>query len=171
MTIDGTLDLIKNIIDIEMEMPQGRVWAYNGDQNLPQDNNLFIVLSYMSRTPYSNTSRYESDENGLKENQSISMTEDILISVVSRSVEARERCYEIAMALRSQYSQQIQSKFHFHLSYIGDCVDASFLEASARLNRFDIRCTVFRGYTKSKYVDFYDKFPNTAKFEPEWHIN
>lgn len=166
-----TLDVIKQILDVEMEMPEGRVFAYNGSQDLPKDENLFIALNYMDRTPYSNSSKYKQDENGLKEIQSLSMTENVLISVVSQSIEARERCYEVAMALRSQYSQQMQEKNHCHISYIGDCVDSSFLEATARLNRFDIRCTVFTGYTKEKYIDYYDKFPNSEKFEPDWLVD
>lgn len=156
--INGTLDILKNIIDVEMEMPQGRVFAYNATQDLPQDKNMFIVLQYMARTPYYNNAKEISTENGLQEYQSMGMIEDVLISVASQSIEARERCYEVFLALRSQYSQKMQEKYKIHISSTGDCLDASFLEATARLNRFDIRCTVTRSYSKIKDIDYYDKF-------------
>lgn len=165
-----TLEILKNIIDEEMNMPIGRVFAYNASQDLPKDKELFIVLSYMSRTPYSNSSKYIYEAEGLKENQSISLKEDIIISLISNNIDARERCYEVEMALRSQFSLQLQQKHHIHISQIGMAYDASFLEATARLNRFDVRCTVFRSYTKIKDVDFYDKFPNTSKLEAQYLI-
>lgn len=168
---NSTLDLIKSILDNQMSMPEGRVWAYNGTQDLPQDNNLFIVLSFMDTTPYANTTRYKQTENGLQEIQTINAAEDILISVISRSTEARDRRYEVSMALKSTYSQYIQEVNKFHISTINDIADSSFLEATARLNRFDIRCRVIRTYEKTQDISYYDKFPNTSEFEPNWYIN
>lgn len=167
---DSTLDLLKLIIDKQLNMPEGRVWAYNGTQDLPQDAGLFIILSYLTRTPYSNNIRYENTESGLKEVQTSTFAENIMLSCVSRSVEARDRAPEVLMALRSTFAQYIQEKHHIHISTTEEIVDSSFLEATARLNRFDVKCTVIRGYDHISEVDYYDKFPNTEKFEPNWYI-
>lgn len=161
----STLNILKQIIDVEMEMSPNRVWAYNGNQNLPQDNDMFIVLSFIGKMPYYNNSKQITTGNGIKEYQSIGINESILISVVSKSIEARERCYEVLLALKSQYSQKIQEKYHIHISTINDCLDSSFLEATARLNRFDIRCNVIRSYSKIKDIDYYDKFSFNIKVE------
>ena len=166
-----TLDLIKGILDNQMSMPTGRVFAYNGTQDLPQDNNLFIVLSFMDTNPYSNTKRYKRTENGLQEIQTVNVAEDILISLISKNTSARDRRFEPSMALNSTYAQYIQEKNKFHIAVINSVRDSSFLESTSRLNRFDIQCRVIRTYEKIQNVDYYDKFPNTSKFEPEWLID
>lgn len=154
-----------------MSMPQGRVWAYNGTQNLPQDNGLFIVLSFMSRDPYANVSHYEDTQNGYIEKQSVNVAEDVLISLISVNTEARDRVFEVPMALKSAFSQYTQEKNHIHISTIGQVMDSSFVEASTRLNRFDVTCRVIRTYEQTIDIDYYDKFPNTSKFEPNWLID
>ncbi len=167
---NSTLDFIKQIIDKQMEMPEGRVWAYNGNNNIPTDGQLFIVLQFMSKTPYSNNVEYVPSDTGLKEIQTMNVAEDILISCISKNTDARDRCHEVYMALNSTFSQYIQETNHLHISSIGEVLDASFLEATAHLNRFDIHCKVLRGYDRINPIDYYDKFPNTNKFEPNWYI-
>ena len=168
---NSTLDLIKLIIDKQLNMPENRVWAYNGTQDLPQDAGMFIILSYLTRSPYSNNIRYEKTGNGsMKEIQTSTFAENIMISCLSQNTEARDRVHEVLMALKSTYAQYIQEKYHIHLSTIEEIVDSSFMEATSRLNRFDVRCTVMRGYDIISDVDYYDKFPNTEKFEPNWLV-
>lgn len=166
-----TLDLIKDILDNQMSMPKGRVFAYNGTQDLPQDNKLFIILSFMETTPYSNTKRYKRTENGLQEILTVNVAEDILISLISKDTSARDRRFEPSMALNSTYSQYVQEKNKIHISIINTVRDSSFLEATSRLNRFDVQCRVIRTYEQINDVDYYDKFPNTSEFEPEWLID
>ena len=169
---NSTLDLIKDILDKTLKMPTGRVWAYNGTQDLPQDRNLFIVLSFRRRTPYSSNARYKETKDGLAEVLSQSFTEDILISLCSLNTEAREKAALVAPALsKSAYSQYVQEKNKIHISNIQSIVDNSFMEATARLNRFDITCTVYRSYETEDLIDYYDKFPNTSNFEPEWLVD
>lgn len=153
-----TLEVIKNILDTQMNMPENRVWAYNSNVDLPKDGNLFIVLRLVYRTPYSNNVRYIDTDNGLQEHQSMNVAEDVIISLLSQTTEARERTYEVQMALGSTYSIQQQEKNNLHIAKLGEVYDASFLEASSRLNRFDVRCKVIRSYDIIKDIDYYDKF-------------
>lgn len=167
----GTLDIIKQILDAEMQMPEGRVWAYNSDIDLPKDNNLFIILFTASRNPISNNSKYVSTSTGMNEVQSMNIVEDIIISLVSKNTEARERSHEVHMAINSYLSKKLQGINKIHISTIGDVYDASFLEATSRLNRFDCRIRVFKSYDKIKSLgDYYDKFPNSTEFEAEYKI-
>lgn len=169
---NSTLDLIKQIIDKQLNMSEGRVWAYNGTQDLPQDAGMFIILSILTKEPYSNNIRYTDTRlGGMQEIQTATFAENIMISCISQNTEARDRVHEVLMALKSTYAQYIQEKYHLHISTINEIVDSSFMEATARLNRFDVRCTVMRGYDVINDVDYYDKFPNTSKFEPEWYID
>lgn len=165
---NSTLDIIKTILDNQMNMPPKRVWAYNGTQDLPQDNGLFIVLSFMARNPYSNNSKYKPTEDGLEEVQSVNMAEDILISLISKNTDARDRAFEVPMALKSSFSQYTQDLNSIHISTIGEVRDSSFLESTSRLNRWDITCRVMRAYEKTQSIDYYDKYPITSQFEPNY---
>lgn len=165
---NSTLDILKTIIDKELSMPVGRVFAYNGSQNLPQDGLLYVVLAFAERTPYANTNRYKPTETGLKEIQTVNMAEDIIISFISKDTSARERVIELPMALNSTNSQYIQEANHIYISTINPTRDNSFLEASAMLNRFDTEIRVIRAYEKEQPIDYYDKFPHTSKFEPDY---
>lgn len=153
-----TLGIIKQILDNYMDMPEGRVWAYNVNQNLPKDENLFIVLAYRQRTPMSNKTTYQSTPNALNEVQTMNILEDIIISCVSQNNEARERAHEVHLAMNSTISRQLQAQHKMHISTTGPVYDASFLEATSRLNRFDCLIRVFRSYEKINNVDYYDKF-------------
>lgn len=157
-TIKSSLDIIKQILDVEMEMPEGRVWAYNFNVDLPKDKNLFIILSFGSRTPYSNNVKYVPTADGMQEVQTMGVNEEITISLLSQNTEARDRAHEVLMALRSMYSNNLQAQYKMHISTIGAVSDASFLEATSRINRFDVKCRVFRSFDKIKSVDYYDKF-------------
>lgn len=166
----SSLDIIKQILCEEMELPKTRVWAYNANVDLPQDSELFIVLHYGTRTPISNTLRYKATDEGLNEVQSMNIAEDVIISLISQNTSARDRAHEVLMAFNSTFSRQIQAKNKMHISIIGDVSDASFLEASSRINRFDVRIKVFTSFDKIKTVEYFDKFPNTAEFEAEYHF-
>lgn len=153
-----TLEIIKNILDTQMSMPVNRVWAYNADVDLPKDGNLFIVLRMAYRTPFSNNTRMKPTETGFEEHQTMNVAEDIIISLLSKTTEARDRAYEVQMALGSTYSIQQQELNKLHISRIGEVYDASFLEATSRLNRFDVRCRVLRSYDIINNIDYYDTF-------------
>lgn len=157
--MSNTLDILKDIIDHQLNMPPERVWAYNSDMYLPKDDNLFIVLFMTSQKPYTNNSKYISTITGLAEKQTINIVEEILISLNSINTQARDRAYEIPLALNSVYSQELQILNKMHISPLGDIYDASYLEAASRINRFDCKIRVFRAYEKINNIDYYDKFP------------
>ena len=161
----NSLEIIKNILCEEMNLAKTRVWAYNSAVDLPKDNKLFVILHYGERRPISNNVKYVATDTGLEEHQSMNVAEDVIISLLSRGVDARERAHEVHMAFRSTYSQQRQAKEHVHISLLGDVYDASFLEATSRINRFDCRVRVFNSFDKIKTIDYFDKFPNTSQVE------
>lgn len=154
----GTFDIIKQIICTEMELEPNRVWAYNSNVDLPTDRNLFVILHYGAKTPISNTVKYVETPDGVEEHQAINLCEEIFISLLSQNTEARERAHEVHMAFNSTFSRNLQMKEHVHISILGDVFDASFLEATSRINRFDVKIKVFKSYSKIKSVDYYDKY-------------
>lgn len=156
--MNSTLDVIKQIIDEQMNMPVGRVFAYNSNVNLPEDSELFIPLYYAERKPIANNSKMVTTEQGVEEHQSINMVEDVIIALISRDTSARDRVQEVFLALNSYYSRNLQAVNKLHISWIGEAYDKSFLEATSMLNRFDIRIRVFRSYEKINNIDYYDTF-------------
>lgn len=166
------ISIIRNIIMTEMELNPKRIWIYNADAPLPKDSGLFCILSLNAQNPFSNNLKYENniENDTLNEVQEMNIQADITISLLSKDESARTRAYEVQMALGSIYSQQMQEKNKMHISRIGNVVDASFLEATSRLNRFDIDCIALYGYKKVKPVDYYDKFPIDSMLRPEIKI-
>lgn len=156
--MNSTLDVIKQIIDEQMNMPVGRVFAYNSNVNLPEDSELFIPLYYAERKPIANNSKMVTTAQGVEEHQSINMVEDVIIALISRDTSARDRVQEVFLALNSYYSKNLQAVNKLHISWIGEAYDKSFLEATSMLNRFDIRIRVFRSYEKINNIDYYDTF-------------
>lgn len=154
----STLDILKKIICHEMKVPKTRVWAYNSNVDLPKDNKMFVILHYGMRTPISNTVRYVETPEGIEEHQSMNVCEEVFISVLSQNTEARDRALEVLKAINSSFSRDLQAKEHIHIAILGDVYDASFLEASSRINRFDIKTKIFTSYSKIKSVDYYDKY-------------
>lgn len=157
----STLDVLKLIIDKEMNMPENRVWAYNSDVDLPKDNDLFIILFLKEQIPFANNTKYVSTTDGMEEHQTINIREEITISLVSRSTQARTRAYEVLLALNSLYSRQIQAKNKIHISILGNFYDASWLEATSMLNRWDLRIRVLRAYDNIRIMnsdEYYDKY-------------
>lgn len=154
----SSLDIIKQILDSEMEMPPNRVWAYNQNNDLPKDDKLFIVLHYGRRKPIANNIKYKPTPDGLTEVQTMNVVEDVVISLMSKNNEARDRAHEAHLAMNSTFSRQLQEKEHMHISIIGDVWDASFLEGTSMFNRFDAKIKIFKSYEKIKSVDYYDKY-------------
>ena len=108
--MSDTLNLLKQLIDTQLKMPKGRVWAANSDNSLPKDKKLFIVLKIDEVKPYANNLKYEYTVDGVNEILTTSVAEDITIALLSRNTEARDRAYEILQALSSTLSQQLQEK-------------------------------------------------------------
>lgn len=154
----GALEIIKQIICEEMGVAKNRVWAYNSNIDLPTDTGLFIVLHYGMRNPISNTVKYVETADGVEEHQAMNICEEVIISLLSQNTEAREHAHEVQMAFNSTFSRNLQMKEHVHIAILGDVTDASFLEATSRINRFDIKTKVFKSYSKIKSVDYYDKY-------------
>jgi len=163
------ISVVRNIIMKELELAPERIWVYNADMPLPKDSGLFCILSLNAQNPFSNNVKYEGsiDDDTLNEVQTMNVQSDITVSLLSKDDSARTRAYEVQMALGSTYSQQMQEKNKMHISRIGNVIDASFLEATSRLNRFDVDCIALCAYRKVKSVDYYDKFPIDHILRPE----
>lgn len=149
----NTLDILKQIICEEMELPDDRVLT-NNSSDVPTDSGLFIKLYYGMLNPISNNVKYVETVDGVEEHQSMNVCEEVFISVMSQNTEACERVHEVQMAFNSTFSRNLQAKEHIYISILGDVSNAS----EATSHRFDVKTKVFRSYSKIKSVDYYDKY-------------
>lgn len=155
--------LIQNILSRNLKIPPERISNYNSDWDVPKDDGVYIIVKIESNPPYGRKNTYiqknnSAGESSLFEIQSMSVLEDVTISVISKSVEARKMAPLVMLALGSTYSIQQQELYGLKISR-PESRDASDLEATARLNRFDISVKIYRGYKNEMEVDYYDKFP------------
>lgn len=161
-----TLNIIKEILDKQLQMPTGRVFAYNSEIDLPKDGKLFIVLYNAENEVFANNNEIKPSENGLIENQTLNQVETVIISLCSKGREATKYAPHALMAMRSTYAETLMQQYSCHISSTSSIRDMSFLEATAMLTRKDFEIRVFRSYDTINNIDYYDKFPNTSKFEP-----
>ncbi len=161
-----TLNIIKDILDKQLQMPKGRVFAYNSEIDLPKDGDLFIVLYNAENEVFANNNQIKNSENGLIENQSLNQAETIIVSLCSKGRKATQYAPYALMAMRSTYAEQLMEKYHCHISSTTNIRDMSFLEATAMLTRKDFEIKIFRAYDTINDIDYYDKFPNTSEFKP-----
>ena len=160
---------IKAIADIichEMNLTSDRVFLFNSVNSLPKDDGLYVVLQQTEYPPFGLKKEYRLDKGVYTEFQSYMTKELITISLVSKNTDARLRRFDVNLALNSTYSQQIQEQYGFHISQCNPVANRSFLEATARLYRFDTEATVITAYEQNRAVDYYDKFDNTMVIEP-----
>ncbi len=153
-----TLDLIRLILIEELGIDEDRVTIYNQKFIIPRNSGLFIYIEYKS-SPKQISSRDKMIVDSLgnaNENQDSNWLEDISIGVYSKNLEALQRKEEVAMALHSIYSQQLQETQGFKIFRNVNIVPINEIEGAARLYRFDIECKVLSWYNKVKVAQFFD---------------
>lgn len=163
----SAISLIRNIIISEMELDPDRVIIYNQKWDIPQDDGIFIALSFLGAKPFSSRNSEAYNESGdFISTQEVNMQEIIQIDIMSKSTGALFRKWELIAALTSTYSQQIQEQNSFRIATLpSDFKDASDVEGSARLYRYVITFNVFAWYSKTKSVDYYDSYKLQVKTE------
>lgn len=150
-----SIDYVRDIVKREMSIPDERINIYNQRWKIPPDDELFAVLEYKSTKILANRNTVDEFQN---EHQDINTQESIVVGLFSRNNDALKRKEEIAMALASVYSQQVQEMNSFSIARNITLEDLSELEGSAQLNRIDASITVLTWYHKKKIVDYYDQF-------------
>lgn len=163
---------IKALADIicnQMNISSSRVFILNDNRQIPNDSELYVTLDIIMQAPFSSDVKYKettlNNEQVYQEIQSMSIKQTIVVSLVSKNSDARKRAYEVQMAMNSTYSEQSQESNGFHISSISPIHNRSFVEATARLNRFDTEVTVITGIEKKQNVNYYDTFNHTELFE------
>ncbi len=155
-------EVIKVILDIiktEMDLDDERILIYNQKWILPNTDDIFVYLNYVSEDIIANNTYYEDRVGGFYEVQTLNKRDVIGINIFSRNNTARTRKDEILMALTSTYAQQQSEKYSIKIAEIPMAFnDVSSVEAAAMLNRYNANIGVFSSIVKEKVVDYYTTF-------------
>lgn len=162
------LKLLRSLLVTELDLAADRVFIYNAKWNIPPDDALFVLVSFLREKPYSTAKWHESTDAGLTEVQEVAVQETYAIDVFSRSAEARDRRQDVIFALNSDAAQRMCEENSMKLGDIPtNFLDVSAAEASARLNRYQLTFNVLRVQRREKVAPYYDTFTDpTLLVEP-----
>lgn len=167
--------ILCDIVQHELDLPDNYGETSNGDvipcvivysQNIKlfNTNKLQITVRTVSQNIYSNRSEFiqnptaEVDEDAFLEVQDINERRMMQIDVYSRNNDARERFWEVQMALNSIYAQQQMDLYNFKIGTISSSQNISGIDGASDINRFAITFNVITHQHKEKVIDYYDKF-------------
>lgn len=169
------IQIIVDVLLHELELTPGQVMQTNQKFFIPTPG-LFIAVSYLGPSKIiTNQNTWEDDgEDGLIEVQSLTMMHMLQIDLLAYnnpdgSNPALDRKEEVAMALRSVYSQQIQNQYGMQIArQPGPLVDTSFAEETEMMTRYTTTIVTTSSYEKRKTVDNYADF-NAEFYTDDFH--
>lgn len=161
--------IIVDIIKHELDLPDNygvttnkdvipSVIIYSQNIKLFNTDKLQITVRTVSQRVWSN--RNETKEIGgvFTEVQDINESRLMQIDIYSRNNDARERFWEVEMALNSIYAQQQMDLYNFKIGTIASAQNVSGIDGGSDINRFAITFSVLTHQHKQKPVDYYDNF-------------
>jgi hypothetical protein len=172
--------ILVDIIKHELNLPDNYGTTSNGDvipsviiygQNIKLFNTdkMQITVRTVSQRVWSNRNECKditvSQQTNYKEIQDINESRFMQVDVYSRNNDARERFWEVSMALRSVYAEQQMDLYGFKIGTITNSQNTSGLDGGSDINRFTISFNVLTHQHKEKGVDYYDKFETTFNNE------
>lgn len=154
------IGLVADIIQTEMDLEAGRVaYAYQNYQ-IPKDG-LFVIVGYLGpSTQIANQAYFDDTLNNEVQESVFQHTIQIEIMSLAPDNSARIRKEEIALALRSFYSQQQQDANLMSIAWLqGDFIDGNYAELSAMYQRYITTAIVTALHRKVKTSGYFDNFP------------
>ena len=166
--------IIVDIIKHELGLPDNYGKTSNGDvipsviiyaQNIKLFNTdkLQITVRTVSQNVWSNRNQFIENlqNNEYLEIQDINERRLMQIDVYSKNNEARDRFWEVSMALNSVYAEQQMDLYNFKIGTITNSQNLSGIDGGSDINRFSISFYVLSHQQKQRTIDYYDKFKTT----------
>jgi hypothetical protein len=151
------IKVIGDILKNQMNLDDSQIMLSYEKYDIPENDKLFIDLSYVSGRAIANNSVFDPETN--IETIYTTMNEIVQIDLMSFGPEARTRKEEVISSLGSVFSQQQQEKYNMQIARIpGDFINASSLEETKFLNRFTINITVTSLSSLTKAPDYFTEF-------------
>ena len=167
------VDIIKTCMDLPTnygktsnndEIPS--IMIYGQNIKLFNTDKLQVVVRTVSQRVWSNRNEYYTDKDGnYIERQDINESRLMQVDLYSRNNDARERFWEVPMALNSNYAKQQMDKYNFKLSTITTSNNTTGIDGGSDVNRFTVTFTALTHQFKETQIDYYDKFSFTLDDE------
>lgn len=172
--------ILVDIIKHELNLPDNYGTTSKGDvipsviiygQNIKLFNTdkMQVTVRTVSQRVWSNRSEFKditvSNQTTFTEIQDINESRMMQVDVYSRNNDARERFWEVSMALQSTYAAQQMDLYNFKIGTMTTSQNTSGLDGGSDINRFTITFNVLTHQQKQKPVDYYDKFKTTFNNE------
>ena len=171
------VDIIKNCMNLPNDygttstgdiIPSVLIYAQN--IKLFNTDKLQITVRTTRMHVYSNRSEVkeliDNNENTyFAEIQDLNVQRMMQIDCYSRNNDARDRFWEVAAALKSDYANQMMDLYNFKIANISDSYNTSGLDGGSDINRFTTTFNVLSFERKITPINYYDKFRVTAETE------
>ncbi len=145
-----------DILQHELELPDGRTVIYNQNFKAPNDTGIYVVVGLQSVKVIASNSRTNPDTG--QNVQSVVTATNYWIDFTSQGTEAMERQTEVVAAVSSVYSEQRQEENYIQISRTSQILDLSFIEGPSALYRYRFNVIVKSVETITKDVETFDKF-------------
>ena len=148
----------------ELCLEAQQVVVYNQKWKIPPTGDLFLVVAFESSLPYAWSKNYVPNlAEELISVQTLNSSELYKVTLYCSNAASRIRKNEVILALSSDRAQRYQELYQFKIANLSESfLDASQVEATARLNRYDISFRVLTSYEKRTSVPFFDQFPKST---------
>lgn len=166
--IGTPLLLVCEIIEREMDLPNGAVYLYAQKKMLPTNTDFAVAIS-IDKVNY-----YGSSTKGITEDDGATFTSDqwvvysatLGIDIMSRDIKALWRKDEVVLALNSEYSKMQQSRNTFGIARLPatHMISRPAQDGSAIPYRFYFQVNVNFGMPKGTPIEFYDTFQSPDFF-------
>jgi hypothetical protein len=157
--VNEPVKVIAQIIQEELGLPDGQIMMSYEKWIMPETKGLYVSVRYVSTKTLNTSNWFESTTN--EEIQSVSLHHIIQIDLMSFDDSARARKSEVAMALASFRSQNLQEENNMQIARLpSEFVDASSLEETKFLKRFTATIAVKAVELKKKGTPYFDTFPS-----------
>jgi len=158
-----TAQIICDILKYGMELRPEQIWIYNQRHSIPEDKQLYVIVGMSSPKVYGNNNVSVGVTGGMYDVASQYVSETIQIDLMSYTMEAQERYYEVLGSLVSTYSLEYQMNYGLKIASIPTSVnDVSGIDGATMLNRIVITLQVWRKYDTIISAAYYDTFSDVA---------
>ncbi len=170
--VGSPIILFCEILSREMPLAMDRIWLW--DQRIPQptDSDLYLAVSNPFCRPFANINRMvaanDNPESGLSSEQFIVTMDTLDIDVISRGPAARDRKFDVLLALKSNYAAAQMASNSFGIGFLSMAFrNLSQADGAAIPYRYKVSVNI--QYSYSKALAAVDYFNNN--FEPTILIN
>jgi hypothetical protein len=153
--------ILVDIIRTYMSLRNNQVWQYNQEINIGNNQDLYVVVHYLTSIPVNSSTNYEVDEDDVGHETVSSMSKEIYsLEIASYDRSSILRQNEIIQALKGAYSQNQQARYGFRIFPL----PITFNNISRKvgpnmLNKFMIDIALMVTRYSTRELDYYDNFP------------